>query len=190
MYNTYMAKPKTQTISDNSHFTEHYKQECRKAWYLAGRPDSRYQIVKILPEDELGRVPNDSTVSLWRDEMGWDVWADALDAKAEAIVDDELVNERVLMLKRQASVGKELQDKGINYLRDNGMDTSASAISAIKAGVDMERTSRGISERLINLLKLSDEELTREAVQLLGRGKESGEIIDVPGEDVEEDAES
>ena len=187
MYNTYMAKPKTLTDQDLSPYSEHYKQDCRKAWYMAGRPDSRREIEKIAPKDSLGRTASDMTLSIWRNEMMWDAWADTLDAKAEAIVDDELVNERVLMLKRQASWGKEMGDKGIDYIREKGIDSSTSAISAIVKGTEMERTSRGISERLINLLKLSDDELTREAVQLLGRGRDSGEILDVPSEDIEDD---
>ena len=184
-----MGEPKTLTKQSTAPYTEHYKQECRKAWYVAGRPDSRYKIAEVVPPDQDGRHPDALTLSYWRDEMGWDVWADALDAKAEAIVDDELVNERVLMLKRQAGWGKEMGDKGINYLREHDFDTSASAVSAIVKGVEMERTSRGISERLINLLKMDDESLTREAVQLLGRGKDSGEVLDIPTEDIEEDGE-
>ena len=65
----------------------------------------------------------------------------------------------------------------------------ASAVSAIKLGVDVERTSRGISDRLVKLTKLSDEELTEETQKLLDMALESGEIIDVAEvpEDKEED---
>ena len=182
-----MAKPRTHDKkTSNIAFSEAYKDACRKSWYMAGRPAGKLNLEKCIPEDELGRKASTHVIVAWRREQTWDVWADMLDARAEAIVDDQLVNERVLMLKRQASIGKEIQEQAIEYLREEGFDTSASAVNAITRGAELERTSRGISERLLNLLKLSDDELTREAVQLLNRGNDSGEIIDIPEENIED----
>src|SRR3972149_7397766 len=160
-------------------YTEHYKTQCKCAWYAGGRPDKTSQIVQLIPSDEYGRTPEPNTILTWRDEYLWDAWADEMDAKAEQVVESELVNQRIIMLKKQASLGAEIQLKGLNHLREHSFDTSASAVSAIKLGIDVERTSRGISDRLIKLTKLSDEELTEETQKLLDRALESGEIIDV-----------
>ena len=51
----------------------------------------------------------------------------------------------------------------------------------------MERTSRGISERMEKLLTMDDEGLTKEAMKLLGQAKDAGEILDMEAEDIEEE---
>lgn len=177
-------------------FTEHYKFLCRHAWYAGGRPDGEASIMPVIPADESGRKPAYLTLVGWRDTYSWDAWADSMDAQVDKIVEDDLINERVKMLRDQASLGKELQTKALDYLRVNGFDSSSSAVSAIKLGVDTERTSRGISDRLVKMTKLTDEELSEETQKLLDRAMESGEIIDVQEvkleiekEDIDEDAE-
>lgn len=167
-------------------YTEHYKEECFKEWYSAGRPSRPTKILEVISPDETGRKPKVPLITAWRDELLWDVRADELDARANAITDDELVNQRVLMLKEHAARGRELQVKGMEYLRETGFDTSSSAVSAIFKGSELERTSRGISERLIGLLKLPDDRLTEEVQKLLDEAADSGEIIDVGEADVED----
>jgi len=172
-------------------YTEHYKVLCKHAWYGGGRPDKSPQILDLIPEDEHGRKPQAQTISEWRNDYLWDAWADEMDAQVEQIVEDELVNQRLVMLKKQAALGAEMQLKGIEHIRHHGFDTSASAVSLIKLGIDTERTSRGISDRLAKLVKLSDEQLTEEAQKLLDRAMESGEVIDVADvEDIEDDEDS
>lgn len=168
-------------------YTEHYKSLCRHAWYGAGRPDRSTEIVAVIPEDEYGRRPDGHTINKWRNDYLWDAWGDEMDAKVEQIAEDKLINQRLWMLKKQAAYGAELQLKGIKHLRKDGFDTSASAVSAMKLGIDVERTARGISDRLAKMAKLSDEQLTEETQKLLDRAMESGEIIDAAEvEDVED----
>ena len=171
----------------NVPYTIHYKENCFIAWYASGRPDKIPQIQKIIPEDELERKPGIGVLASWRDEMGWDWRADELDAKADSVVENELVNMRVVMLKEQASRGKELQTKGMEYLRDSGFDTSSSAVSAIFKGADLERTSRGISDRIVKLLQLDDDKLLGRVQKLLDEASDSGEIIDIDATEVEEE---
>ena len=169
-----MAEPKKYLA-----YTEHYKEECFTAWYSAGRPDGPSRISEVIPEDEHKRKPNRILLVKWRDELGWDSRADLLDAKAIAVVDDDLINARVLMLQEQAARGRELQTKGMAHIRDKKFDTSASAVQAVVHGAKIERTSRGLSERLTKLVDASDEELTEKVQKLLDRGSDSDEIIDV-----------
>lgn len=181
------------TVGVTSPYTEHYKKTLMALWYASGRPDSMTGFQKEVPDDEYGRKPDYHTISDWRNEQMWDAWADSLDAEADKMVEDVLVNQRLVMLKEQAARGHELQMKGMEHLRTKGFDTSASAVSAIKLGVDVERTSRGISDRMVKFTKISDEQLTEETQKLLEEALESGEIIDVadiPEDDEElEDAE-
>ena len=168
-------------------YTEEYKKQCKVIWYKIGRTDSLTALQEQLPEDEFGRKPQLSLLSVWRDVEGWDIWADALDVRVELEIDDELVAARIMMLKEQASRALEMQRKGINYLRKHDFDTSSSAVNAIIQGAKMERTSRGISERMEKLLTMDDEGLTKEAMKLLGQAKDAGEILDMEAEDIEEE---
>ena len=177
-YNCFMGNNKPSSYSVTSPYTPHYKESCFTAWYAAGRPPKASQIHDLIPEDEHGRKPNTQALSKWRNELYWDIRADELDAKANAIVDDKLVNTRVLMLNAQASRGKELQVQGMDWLREHGFDSSSSAVRAIFRGSELERTSRGISDRLISLLKLSDDKLIENIQKMIEEANESGEIVE------------
>lgn len=171
----------------NSPYTQAYKDKCKIAWYEAGRMNSIKQFMEIIPLDEWGRKPHFQAVLNWRDEEGWDIWADELDARTALQIDDLLVAQRVLMLQEQASRARDMQKMGIEYLREHDFDSSASAVNAVVQGSRMERTSRGISERLEKLLMMDDEALTKEVAGLLNQAKDSGEVLDMDSEDVEEE---
>jgi len=185
MYNISMAKP-----INNTAYTEEYKRQCRIAWYAGGRPDNSTQLHELIPEDEHGRKPHRTVLMDWRNEDGWDIWADELDLRSEIEVDDMLVAQRVRMLKAQASRGLEMQVKGMDYIREKGFDSSASAVNAVVQGTKIERTSRGISEKIEKLLTMDDEALTKETMKLLGAAKEDGVVLDMEAEDIEEDVET
>lgn len=180
-------------IAYGAHYTPRYQEICFNAWYTAGRPQTFDKMIAVMPEDENGNKPGRATLINWRDHNGWDVRADELDARAAAIVDDELVNARVLMLKEQAAKARDLQKMGIEHLRENGFDSASAAVSAIIKGAELERTSKGLSERIASLSKMDDEKLIGEANRLLTRlniptdAKDVDEIID--GESEEEDVE-
>lgn len=173
------------TASRTTQYTPHYQEQCFQAWYLSGRPSSNRKIQESLPKDEYGRTPSLMVIASWRDELGWDVRADELDAKANAVVEDDLINSRVLMLKEQASRARELQTLGLNHLRDSGFDSSSSAVAAVIKGADLERVSKGLSESLSKMLQMDDAQLTSEVQKLLDRASVPPDIIDV--EDVEQE---
>lgn len=179
------------------HYTPLYQEMCFQAWYASGRPNNYDAILKSLPKDEHGRIPDRHTVSSWRDELGWDVRADDLDAKANAIVENDLINSRVLMLKEQAARGRELQVMGLNHLREMGFDSSSSAVQAVIRGADLEKSAKGISDTLVQMLKMDDNQLTGEVQKLLERASipvqimDMDEVPDVPDvPDVPEDIEA
>jgi len=178
-----MGEPKN-IYTVKTPYTKHYKEECFSAWYAAGRPDKIPEIHRIIPKDIHGRKPVKIVIKTWRDKYFWDVRADDMDAKASGIVEDILISGRVMMLKEQASRGRELQVKGLNHIRTSGFDTSASAISAVFKGADLERVSRGLSERLVKLASTSDDKLSLEIQKLMEEAVDSGEILDM--EEVED----
>lgn len=178
-----MAEPKNIYIVKTP-YTLHYKEDCFSAWYAAGRPDKFPDILRAIPKDEHGRKPVTLVLRGWRDKYFWDVRADDLDAKASNIIEDELVSGRVMMLKEQASRGRELQVKGLDFIRIKGFDTSASAISAVFKGADLERISRGLSQRLVRLANIDDDKLLLEIAKAMEEAVDSGEILDM--EEVED----
>lgn len=164
-------------------YTDDYKERCFIVWYGAGRPTKISKIRKILPKDEYGRVPTNVLIADWRADLGWAERADELDAKAMQKVDDELVSAKAEMLKRQVKTGMTMQQKGMEYLENKGLDNSLSAIQAIVRGVEIERTSVGMSEFIIKVSKMTDVELKEKIRQLSSRA-ETGDVIDAETEEI------
>lgn len=171
-------------------YSDTYKEKCFIAWYSAGRPNPYEQTHAIIPEDELGRKPMIRTLRQWRKDLMWDFRADDLDSKALAVVEDSLVSQKADMLKRQAEMAHNLQTIGMDYLDKEGFDTSASAVSAIIKGAELERTSRGIGEMMVKMATMNDAELKDEIIRQINRASDNNQIIDsdlVPEKEEKED---
>lgn len=161
-------------------YTEEYKEMCKQAWYAAGRPTNANQWTEITPEDEANhRKPHIELLRKWKRERMWDFWADELDAKAIATVEDNLVAQKAAMLQRQADMAWKLQDKGVEYINEHGFDSSASAVQAIIRGAQLERESRGFGEMMLKMSKMGNEELTAEFIAMVNRGFENGQLEQV-----------
>jgi hypothetical protein len=170
-------------------YSQQYKEACFQAWYSSGRPTQVKVLEEILPEDEYGRKPNIDVIRLWRKEDNWDSRADMLDEKVSKKMDTFLVDQKVEMLKQQARRARIIQEKGLEYLEENGFDSSSSAVAAIIKGAELERISFGISDTILKLSKLSDEELLDETQKLLSKFLESGSNVIDLGEIITDDNE-
>lgn len=159
-------------------YSDEYKEKCKTAWYANGRPAQYEKIHAIIPADDQGRKPLIRTLRQWRKDMMWDFWADELDSRALAVVEDTLITQKAEMLKRHAEMAHSLQLKGMEYLEETGFDTSSSAVSAIIKGAELERTSRGIGEMLVKMAQMTDSELKDEIMNQINRASEAGQIID------------
>ena len=149
-------------------------------WYSSGRKEIP-SILDQMPKDDSGRVASAIKINEWRRKYDWEVRADDLDEKALMIVSDGengLVQRKADMLRRQAEMGWQLQEIGMRYLISGSFDTAASAVQAIKLGVEMERSSRGISDLIIKMSKMTDEELQEEILKQIDRASQSGQVID------------
>lgn len=177
-------------IDKKENFTEQYRQQCRSAWYAAGKPDAdvlrKFLIEKGIVEG--GRAPRVSTIRRWRKIEMWDWWADDLDARALTIVEDDLVQQKAEMLRRQAKAAEDLQRMGMDYLRAESFDSSSSAVQAVIRGAELERTSRGIGEMIVKMSRMSDEELLNEIIKNLPRANMT--IIDAETDTGKEEQES
>jgi len=160
-------------------YTEEYKEKCKQAWYAAGRPTNSNLWYNATPEDDLGRKPTAPVLRRWRNDRMWDFWGDEMDSRAIAIVEDSLITKKAEMLQRQADMAWELQTNGMQYLKEKGFDTSASAVSAVIRGAELERTSRGIGEMIVKMASMGDSELKDEIIKMINRGSENDQIVDV-----------
>lgn len=179
-------------IDRKENFTEQYRQQCRSAWYAAGKPDADVLRKLLLDKNitEGGRAPKTTTIRRWRKVEMWDWWAEDLDSRAMTIVEDDLVQQKAEMLRRQARAAEELQSMGMDYLRTSSFDSSSSAVQAVIRGAELERTSRGIGEMIVRMSKMSDEELLNEIIKNLPRANMTiieGEASTEP--DAEQEAE-
>ena len=169
-------------------YTQHYQETCFEAWYSMGRPSALKRIHEILPEDEYGRRPALETINGWRNDLGWDMRADELDAKAIAKSENHLILEKANMLRRQADTGFKLQEKGMEYLETQGFDNSSSAVTAVSKGVEIERSSRGISDFILKLAKMTDSDVKDEIRKLSERVDPADKIIDADPVEEKEDS--
>jgi len=175
-------------------YSEQYKESCFQSWYAAGCPTARNKIEEILPEDEYGRKPNLDVLRTWRNADNWDLRADGLDERVNRTIEDSLVAAKVGMLEQQAKRARAIQEKGMEFLDENGFDSSSSAVQAIIRGAELERTSLGLSDAIMKLAKLTNDELMAETKKMLQKFVESGEsgdvidVAEIPDSEIEEDA--
>lgn len=166
-------------------YTDAYIEKCFAAWYSAGCLSIR-KFLEIIPEDELGRKPGLTNLSYWFDEGGWWIRKDELDARASVQMDDELVSQKVMMLKEQSATYRQIRKKAAEHLLENPFDSSAAAVSALVKASQEERIVRGISKTIQRLAELGDDELMKEIKQLAERaGADVIDVDEVPEEDAE-----
>lgn len=159
-------------------YSKDYIEKCFTIWYASGRPSSMAVLLEKIPEDETGRKPHKSNLLKWSHEGGWDIRADGMDAKAIEVVENDLITQKAEMLRRQANIGFQLQQLGMMYLISGTFDTSASAVSAVIRGAELERSSRGIGELIVKMASMTDAELEAEIMKQLTRATDAGQIID------------
>lgn len=165
-------------------YSKEYRDRIFVAWYSAGRPKRPKQIMELIPLDEHGRKPHFTILNRFINMDRWHERADELDAKANAIVESNLIENKVRILKKQAEDSIMLASKAHEHLLVNGFDSSASAVQAYFKATEEQRTVIGLSEILSKLGKMTDDDLMTEIQRRIARASESGQIIDA--DDVED----
>lgn len=173
------------SYTPNILYTDEYKEICFTTWYSMRQPTNMDRLRDAIPETIDGRKPTSVFLRKWRDECGWNERADALNALAVQKVEEQLINQKADMLRRQAAQAYEIAQKAREHLLENGFDTSASAVNALFKATEEERIVRGVSDMMVRISKMSPEELMKEAAKLL---KRNSEVIDgvVEEEDADE----
>ncbi len=155
-------------------YPESYIENVRNVWYSLERPGME-KVHDAIPDFQ-GNKPSIPTLLKWKERYMWDFWADGLDLQVSQQVQDKLVAQRASMLERHAIMSQEMQDMAFDYLKAEGFDTSSSAVNAIVKGIEIERESRGISEYLVRMTQMSNDELLQEIVKSISDGVENNQL--------------
>jgi hypothetical protein len=110
----------------------------------------------------------------WSSDNNWVARAaaydDYIDAEARKKLDRDAIKRKASMLQRHAQSGRALQAFGLQHVQTTKAPAKAAdAISAIKAGIEIERKSEGLPEYLIEVMEASDDELARQYNELLAQ---------------------
>ena len=136
-----------------------YKENAFQAWYGNNQITSPKLLVLLQAQD--GHAPAKETLSKWI--VTWRDRAAELDQEAKDQFTKEVIETKVEMLRRHAKAGRELQDIGMDWVRENKDQlTAASVTRIIKDGYEMEKSSVGVPEALEKMLSTSDEELVKQ----------------------------
>lgn len=157
---------------EQAEYPEEYAERIFYLWYDGGRKLTN-SFLNILPKSPDGRIPAKATLISWINTRGWTERADALDGEISLALDNEVIEKRKEMYRKQVEIADELVKKGMEFLnnKDNGIKTDASAIRAIDLGLSTQRVSTGMAESYAKISKMSDEQLNNELQKLIGGKK-------------------
>ena len=153
-------------------FSDHYKDELFLFWYADGKPSSP-RFAKTIPPDTAGNKPSPATLGHWMTERSaWRKRSETLDEEVKNQIEAYAIAKKVEMLTRHSDVGRELQEVGAEYIREN-LDKlkPSTAVRMIVEGVRIEQNSRGIGTAFKEMIDMPDAELAAKIEDLLDRTK-------------------
>ena len=172
-------------------YPEDYIEACFYAWYKAGHPHlgtvNGGQVMKHIPNAPDGRKAMLSTLRIWKDKYGWIERADAMDAELSRVLDKDAIKERAKIINELAKAGKKMMDVGVAYFdkeQDPFKDNPSAAVKATVSGAEMVFKYAGHVEALLAVYQMSDKQLDREMLRLLGKNENDENMVDAVLEDV------
>jgi len=163
-------------------YTQEYKDACFYAWVTAGQPRGN-ELLKILPVDENNRVVDKRVFWKWAHEDNWFKRADDINQRVDIIKQEEVIQRRVEMFRRQMEVARTLQDEGLGYILDRGLNSGTEALRAVVEGIRIEQAVTGGADMLTKIANMKDEELLNFISKM--QVETGGEVIEGALEDVE-----
>lgn len=167
-----------------------YIDACFYTWYQLGdRSIGAEKLIKHLKPAPDGRIPSAATIRIWmQGGEGWQNWqqhADILDAEVSVKLDKEAIEKRAAFLRQLANDAENLKKKGFAGLEGENpfQDNPAAAVRAIVSGIELQGKYAGQADSLTIIAGMTDRQLTKEFLRLVGKNDNENEIIDA-GEDV------
>ncbi len=158
-------------------WTDEYERNCFDVWYLGGRTTHPIQIREMIPENPNGKKPSIPIIKNWL-HGSWFFRADELDAKVQLLADENLINEKVVLLKKHQKQAAQVEAKALEYLITEGFDSSASAVQALFRGMEEERKTLGFSDLLEKLDNMTNNQVRDTIINLINRATENNQIVE------------
>ena len=149
-------------------YNQAYLEEIFLIWYTQERLVPNKLITHL---EDLGwdQVPAIATIRIWMTEHKWRERADIMDAQVRALVEQGAMDDKVQMLLRHTENSLELQNHGLNYLRDEGINSDTVAVRAIQMGMEQERIARFIPDALAKIESMNNAQLVDKVSKLLAK---------------------
>jgi len=165
------------THGGRTFYPDSYKMEVFRVWYKYGKPAGK-KLKELIPMDGLsGATPSSLLLNSWILKFKED--AIVLDEQVKQELEARLVQEKVEMLNRHASLGVSMQEMALNYLNEHIDELKApAAIKLLIEGVRIERESKGIPQALDKMLNLPEDKLLSEITELINKAPVEFEEID------------
>jgi len=165
-------------------FSDPYKEQVFFLWHEGGRKISN-KFTNTLPEEN-GNKPSPKTIEKWRDGYGWIQRAEVLDSEISQHLQENIINKRVEMYEEHVKVANALIQKGKEFLESHDLKDSSDALKAIALGIEIERNSVGQADIGRKVLKMTNEQLEKELLKLIGQTPPGDdEFIEVEAEEVD-----
>jgi hypothetical protein len=155
-------------------FSQQFKREVFTIWYSSGKPTpsilARLVKSKLSPDFISNRYPTPFQITSWKNNE-FAAWGLELDNQVKKQIEGVLVHEKIEMLKRHIAVGEKMQTKAIEYLDTHELTSDNAAVRLLVEGIRIERESVGIPEAIEKMTRLSDDDLTNEVMELMGKAE-------------------
>lgn len=166
---------------NNMVFDSRYKDSVFLLWYSSGKPPIvrlRGIINSELGVDTIaGRIPGIDTLRNWI-EKEFTERALSLDQEVDRQMQEQVVQQKVEMLRRHAEIAKTMQSQALDYLSENGLGNSKNALAALINGLKIERDSVGVIPFFEKLGDMSDDALMLQLQKLASKTPVSIEAFD------------
>jgi len=148
-------------------FSEDYLTKIFIIWYNANKPSEQrlhQMITEKDPNTNSFLTPN-QLKNLIQNEFT--AKAAFLDEQAALGLEKQLVSDKLMMMKEHAMLGRQLRDMGMDYLKEHGLGSSRTALSAFIEGIKIEQSSRGTPREIAKIANMTDDELLGTLKELL-----------------------
>lgn len=148
-------------------FSRDYRDSVFLTWFQAGKPEAPGLFEIIAPVVGTNIKPTTQFLRQWISEE-FLAKATKLDQQMNKAMTEQVVSERVAMLKRHSELGRTMQKTAIEYLEANQADLNANAaVRLLVEGVRIERESAGIPEAIDRMTHMSDTQLLEELGKII-----------------------
>ena len=156
------------TLRGSQGYSPNYVENAFLVWYANGQPSGSKLIFMLEPDDQ-GHRPSKASLLNWAVEYGWNERAAELDRRASEKYEAEYVAQKAHMMGRHAKVGRELIEKGWDWVQNNQIRSAHAALRAIELGIEIEKDASNLAALLDTVSKMGDEKLMTKLDMLLAK---------------------